>query len=349
MATPRPPATYLDHTPRGHAGRYVQACYTGMRDDVDRTEAYRRAIVEAAPGKVVMDLGTGALALLAIIAAEAGATHVYAIEVQETAAASAREAVAAAGLSDRITVLHAFSTDAALELPTKATLLVHELIGEIAGEEGVVAAILDAAQRHVAPGAAPPLSVPARVRSLIAPCELAPDVSAAAAAPGGGRALKLPAPLPASARLAPPQPFEDLRFEQGAPEGAPACALRFVAARAGRVHGLVVHIELHCGAAAGDAAADVSSCWEGSHWREIVLLLGGGGGGGGEGAAELSAGDALLVRTSAALDCAQPRYTFEAFVEEGGGALRALGPAIHYPEAALNCNEAVDLELDRYA
>ena len=30
-------------------------------------------------------------------------------------------------------------------------------------------------------------------------------------------------------------------------------------------------------------------------------------------------------------------------------ALRALGPAIHYPEAALNCNEAVDLELDRYA
>ena len=60
MATPLPPATYLDHTPRGHAGRYVQACYTGMRDDVDRTEAYRRAIVEAAPGKVVMDLGTGA-------------------------------------------------------------------------------------------------------------------------------------------------------------------------------------------------------------------------------------------------------------------------------------------------
>ena len=58
--------TVLDHTPRGHAGRYVQACYTGMRDDVDRTEAYRRAIVEAAPGKVVMDLGTGALALLAM-------------------------------------------------------------------------------------------------------------------------------------------------------------------------------------------------------------------------------------------------------------------------------------------
>ena len=132
--------TVLDHTPRGHASRYVSACYTGMRDDVARTSAYRQAIIEAAPGKVVVDLGTGALALLAIIAAEAGAEHVYAIEVQAAAAASARQAVSAAGLSDKITVLHGFSTDATLELPAKATLLVHELIGEIAGEEGVVAA-----------------------------------------------------------------------------------------------------------------------------------------------------------------------------------------------------------------
>ena len=54
--------TVLDHTPRGHASRYVSACYTGMRDDVARTSAYRQAIIEAAPGKVVVDLGTGALA-----------------------------------------------------------------------------------------------------------------------------------------------------------------------------------------------------------------------------------------------------------------------------------------------
>ena len=40
--------TVLDHTPRGHASRYVSACYTGMRDDVARTSAYRQAIIEAA-------------------------------------------------------------------------------------------------------------------------------------------------------------------------------------------------------------------------------------------------------------------------------------------------------------
>ena len=49
-----------------------------------------------------------------------------------------------------------------------------------------------------------------------------------------------------------------------------------------------------------------------------------------------------------------PLYTFEAFLapageEEGGGRLRALGSPLHYPEAALNCNEAVDMQLDRYA
>ena len=329
--------TFLDHTPRGHAARYVQACYTGMRDDVDRTEAYRRAIIAAAPGKVVVDLGTGALALLAIIAARAGATHVYAIEVQAAAAESAAAAVAAEGLTDRITVLHGFSTDVSLELPTKATLLVHELIGEIAGEEGVVAAIMDAAQRLVASSATPPLSVPARARSLLAPCELA---DASLAAPGSGRALKLPG-LPAGARLAPPQPFEDLRFEDGRPASAASCELRFVLERAGRMHGLAVHIELHCGAHAGDEAADVSSAWEGSHWRTVVLLL--------DAATEVRAGDVLLVKTSAALAGAHPRYTFAACLEQSGGAVRALGPTVHYPEAALNCNEALDLELDRFA
>ena len=332
--------TVLDHTPRGHASRYVSACYTGMRDDVARTSAYRQAIIEAAPGKVVVDLGTGALALLAIIAAEAGAEHVYAIEVQAAAAASARQAVSAAGLSDKITVLHGFSTDATLELPAKATLLVHELIGEIAGEEGVVAAILDATRRHLAPSAQPPLSVPSRVRSLLAPCEL-PD----GAPPGSGRALKLPA-LPTSARLAPPLAFEDLRFERGAPASCAAAELSFSVERAGRLACLAVHVELHCGAARGDEPADVSSAWAGSHWRNVLLVL--------DEAVQVRVRDEVRVRTSVALAGALPLYTFEAFLvpageEEGGGRLRALGSPLHYPEAALNCNEAIDMQLDRYA
>ena len=36
-----------DHTPLGHAARYNDQCYSGMRDDADRTAAYKRAIQEA--------------------------------------------------------------------------------------------------------------------------------------------------------------------------------------------------------------------------------------------------------------------------------------------------------------
>ena len=337
-----------DHTPLGHARRYVSSCYAGMRDDEARTLAYERAIAEAARGRVVVDIGTGALALLAIFAAEAGAKHVYAIEVQPAAAAAARESVLAAGLSDRITVLEGFSTAIALPEAARATLLVHELIGEVAGEEGVVAAISDAARRFLDPSAQPPFSIPSRSRSLLAPCEY-PDAAYCARfppetleAPGGGRALKLPS-LPRSCLLAPAQPFEDLRFESGAPSGTQRAALTFEIARAGALRGLACHVELHCSAAGGDAPPDVSSAWEGSHWRNVLLLL--------PAAQAVSAGQLVRVQTSAELGGPQPQYTFDVSLQEpvggtGAGQWRVLDVALCYPEAALNCNDMADLMMD---
>ena len=55
---------------------YTDATYARMRDDAARTEAYRRAIAAHARGRVVLDIGTGGLALLAIMAAQAGASKV---------------------------------------------------------------------------------------------------------------------------------------------------------------------------------------------------------------------------------------------------------------------------------
>ena len=169
-ATSAAAMTTLDHTPLGHAYRYTEECYAGMRDDKARTEAYLRAIAQVASGRVVLDIGTGALALLALEAARAGATHVYALEVNEWAAEEARRNIDAAGYSSLITVICSFSTDASLRLPSKVSLLVHELIGEIAGEEGVCAAIHDARRRFLEPSAPTPLSIPARSRTLVAPC-----------------------------------------------------------------------------------------------------------------------------------------------------------------------------------
>ena len=66
--------------PQALCERYTGETYTTMRDDEMRTRAYLSAIERHAPGKLCLDIGTGALALLAIIAARAGAEHVFAIE-----------------------------------------------------------------------------------------------------------------------------------------------------------------------------------------------------------------------------------------------------------------------------
>ena len=115
-----------------------------MRDDNMRTQAYRRAIERHAPGKLCLDVGTGALALLAIIAARAGAEHVFAVEADAEAAA-ARQTVAAEGLEAQITIIEGYSTDVTLQ--RGVDLLLHEIIGEIAPAEGVVSSAL--ARHHI--------------------------------------------------------------------------------------------------------------------------------------------------------------------------------------------------------
>ena len=124
----------VDATPRGQCERYSDETYAKMRDDEARTAAYDRAIALHSKGRTVLDIGTGALALLALSAARAGASHVYAVEAN-AAAAAARDAISAAGFADKITLLEGYSTDVAL--PERVDLLVHEIIGEVAGTEGV--------------------------------------------------------------------------------------------------------------------------------------------------------------------------------------------------------------------
>merc|ERR1719502_2608779 len=87
-------------TPKGICERYTDDTYAKMRDDAERTAAYTSAIADAAPGRVCLDVGTGALALLALIAARAGARHVYAIEANAEAAQAARATIAAEGFAD---------------------------------------------------------------------------------------------------------------------------------------------------------------------------------------------------------------------------------------------------------
>ena len=57
----------VDATPRGQCERYSDETYAKMRDDEARTAAYDRAIALHSKGRTVLDIGTGALALLAQI------------------------------------------------------------------------------------------------------------------------------------------------------------------------------------------------------------------------------------------------------------------------------------------
>ena len=151
---------------------YDDTMYKTMRDDTPRTDAYAAAIERLAPGRVVLDIGTGQFALLATIAAKAGARYVYAIEGNRQAYERAKIHLTEQNLTDKIGLLYGYSANVSLqELPPPPSahasaianrggqqegwpgveLVIHELLGEIAGMEGAAFAIHDAHRRHIAP------------------------------------------------------------------------------------------------------------------------------------------------------------------------------------------------------
>jgi len=118
--------------------------YEAMRDDRARVEGFEAAIkARMAPGGVtVLEIGPGPFALLSIAAARHGAARVFAIEGNPEAVALAREAVAVAGFADRIEILEGHSTE--VDVPEKVNVVIAEILGSIASEEGCVATLRDA-------------------------------------------------------------------------------------------------------------------------------------------------------------------------------------------------------------
>jgi len=150
--------------------------YEAMRDDGPRTSRFEAAIMRRLKGQegqaTVVDIGTGSFALLAVIAAKAGAKKVYAIEKNPDAAKQAKETVEKAGLQNMIQIIEGDSMK--VDLPERVDFVVSELIGSIATQEGVEPIIRDAGQRFVkrkVEGGESMCSqmIPARCQTLIAP------------------------------------------------------------------------------------------------------------------------------------------------------------------------------------
>jgi amino acid adenylation domain-containing protein len=165
----------------GEYSAYDELAYHAMTHDERRNVAYRRAIDRHVAGRIVVDVGTGADAVLARMCVEAGAAHVYAIEVLDEACARARDLVRELGLEEKITVLHGDS--ALVDLPERVEVCVSELLGTIGSSEGA-GAILNDARRFLEPDG---VVIPARCVTHIAGVTLPEHLSAA---PAFGRAAR---------------------------------------------------------------------------------------------------------------------------------------------------------------
>lgn len=150
-----------------------------MLRDHARNAAYRAAIERLARGRVVLDIGTGS-GLLAMMAARAGAAHVYACEASPLLAASARAVIAANGLADRITLFdrHSTALDRVRDLGGGVDLVVSEVFCHTLIGEGVLGSLSHARAELAAPGA---LFVPERASIEVALAQFPPftaDISA---------------------------------------------------------------------------------------------------------------------------------------------------------------------------
>ena len=132
----------------------VPGFHRSMLHDEPRNRAYRLGVEAAAAGRTVLDIGTGS-GLLAMMAARAGAAHVFACEQDLRLARTAREIVAQNGLSEQVTVLHAHSgsLDRDRDLRGGADLVISEIFDANLLGEGVLSSLRHARQRLCLPGA----------------------------------------------------------------------------------------------------------------------------------------------------------------------------------------------------
>lgn len=132
----------------------VPPYHARMLRDHARNAAYARAIAAAAPGRRVLDIGTGS-GLLALLAARAGASHIYACEADPMLAQTAAEIVEANGLADRITVLAkpSMQLERERDLGGGVDLVVSEVFSQDVIGEGVLQTLAHARANLCLPGA----------------------------------------------------------------------------------------------------------------------------------------------------------------------------------------------------
>jgi type I protein arginine methyltransferase len=128
---------------------YTLLGYGDMIADKVRTDVYSRAIRQIVkPGFVVLEIGTGP-GVFAILACQAGASRVFAIESSDVIQV-AREAAIANGCADRIEFFEGLST--LVTLPARADVIFSDLRGVLPLLGHHIPSIVDARNRFLKPG-----------------------------------------------------------------------------------------------------------------------------------------------------------------------------------------------------
>ena len=113
-----------------------------MLNDKVRCEAYKNAIIASVKGKIVLDVGAGT-GFLSVIAAKAGATHVYAVEFSETAV-YAQQSINDNGCKEKITLLKKRMEDVSIVDVPKVDVIISEWMGYFLLFENMLPSVLDA-------------------------------------------------------------------------------------------------------------------------------------------------------------------------------------------------------------
>lgn len=149
----------------------VPSWHFGMLNDKQRNQAFQTALSKAiSKESIVLDIGTGS-GLLAMMAAQAGAKHVFACEAVPLIANKAEQIIRKNGYSDKITMLRRKSTDIKLgiDLPYRANVIVSEIVDAGLLGEGILPT-LDHARHHLADSQ--PVIIPRRaiIRAALIEC-----------------------------------------------------------------------------------------------------------------------------------------------------------------------------------
>ena len=302
---------------------YDELLYYAMTHDERRNARYRAAINRLVQDKVVLDIGTGADALLARFSAEAGAKRVYAIEMLDESYRQASILISKLGLESTITLLHGDSRK--IRLPEKVDVCVSELIGTIGSSEGAAVILSEAHCFLKSDG----VMIPQRCITHIAAVSLPEGLAARPrfgelAAPYAEKIFQTMGHqfdvrvciknFPKTNFLSHPDVFEELHFNYPTPSESDS-EIQLTIERPGRLDGFLLWINLYpC------AEARIDALNESTSWLPVFLPVFYPG-------VEVSARDIIQARRFTRLsdNGLTPNYRLEGALTTRGGAIVPFG------------------------